>query len=298
MTNGEDATAAMDEDTAAGPLNITCTRFELRPADGGPPIRGDVRVAEGEEPRSAVVVCHGFKGFRAWGTWPHLARALAAEGHAAVTFDFSRNGVGADGVDFSALDLFAGNTHSRNVDEIRMVLEAVDGKRLLPRRPKRIGLLGHSRGGGEAILAAAEDRRVDALVTWAAIGSVYRWSDEQVDRWRRGETVEVENARTKQMMPMGPGFWADVERNTERLDIRRAAAALDVPWLLVHGSADASVPVADAEMLFDMAGDNAELLVVDGADHTFGAKHPWAGPTPDLRAAVDATLEWCDTHLA
>lgn len=278
--------------------DITRSRFELRPEDGQPPIRGDVRVLAGTEPESAVVIVHGFKGFREWGAWPSLARALALRGHAAVTFDFSRSGVGADGVDFSALDLFAGNTHSRNVDEIRMVLDALTTGGLLSRAPDRIGLLGHSRGGGEAVLAAAEDARVTSLVTWAAISTVHRWTSEQVAKWRRGETVEVTNARTGQAMPMGPGYWRDVEENTERLDIRRAAGRLAIPWLIVHGDADTSVVIDDAHALYDMAGDNAELLVIEGADHTFGAKHPYAGATPELRVAAEATLAWFDEPLA
>ncbi|HEX2203529.1 MAG TPA: alpha/beta fold hydrolase [Longimicrobium sp.] len=278
---------------------IVRTRFEIRPADGGPPVRGDVRVAEGAKPRSAVVVVHGFKGFRTWGTWPVLARALALRGHAAVTFDFSRNGVGADGADFSALDLFRENTHSRNVDEIRMVLDAVEGGGLLKKRPRRVGLLGHSRGGGEAVLAAAEDSRVDALVTWAAIADIpSRWTAEQVEAWRRGEDVLVENARTKQQMPMGPGYWRDAEENRARLDIGAAAARVTVPWLIVHGDADTSVPVDDARALYAAAGKNAELLVIEGADHTFGARHPYAGATPELRTAAEASLEWLDEALA
>lgn len=277
-------------------MRITRTRFELRPEGGGPPVRGDVRVAEGTEPRDAVVICHGFKGFREASFFPALAGAVAARGHAAVSFDFSHNGVGADGVDFSALDLFAEQTHSRNVDEIRMVLGALGG--LLPRKPRRVGLFGHSRGGGEAVLAAAEDGRVDALVTWAAIASVYRWSDEQMDRWRRGETVEILNTRTGQPMPVGPAYLRDLEANTERLDIRRAAARLRAPWLIVHGEADTSVPADDGRALWDMAGENAELLLIDDADHTFGSRHPYPGATDALRTATEATLDWFGTHLA
>jgi dienelactone hydrolase len=274
---------------------FTRTRFELRPKDGGPPVRGDVRVAEGTTPRSAVVICHGFKGFREWGFFPAVARAVAARGHAAVSFDFSHNGVGADGVDFSALELFEQQKLTRDVDEIRMVLDALGD--LLPRRPKRIGLLGHSRGGGEAVLAASEDRRVDALVTWAAIATVHRWSEEQLARWRHGESVEIVNARTGQAMPIGPQFLRDIEENTERLDIRRAAARLTIPWLIVHGEADPSVPADDARTLWDMAGDNAELLLIEDADHGFGAKHPYAGATDALRTVMDATLDWFGEHL-
>lgn len=287
----------MAEETSGRP--VTVTRFELRPRDGGPPVRGDVRVAEGTRPRSAVVVAHGFKGFRTWGTWPSLARALALAGHAAVTFDFSRNGVGADGVDFSALDLFRESTHSRNVAEIGWVLDALEGGTLLGKAPRRVGLLGHSRGGGEAVLAAADDRRVASLVTWAAIADIpSRWTAAQVEAWRRGEEVLVENARTKQRMPIGPAYWRDVEENRARLDIGAAAARVTVPWLIVHGDGDASVPVDDARTLYAAAGENAELLVIEGADHVFGARHPYAGATPELRTAAEATLEWFAETLA
>ena len=46
--------------------------------------------------------------------------------------------------------------------------------------PSSIGVVGHSRGGGIAVLQAASDPRVRALVTWAAISSVERWSPHAV----------------------------------------------------------------------------------------------------------------------
>ena len=279
------------------PRALTRTRFELHPSDGGPPVRGDLRVLEGTTPRSAVVICHGFKGFREWGFFPAVAWAAAARGHAVVSFDLSHNGVGADGVAFSALDLFEKQTHTRDLDEIRMVLDAVRGGELLAKKPRRIGVLGHSRGGGEAVLAAAEDGHVDALVTWNAIATVHRWRAEQLARWRHGDRVEIANARTGELMPIGPGYLRDIEENTERLDIRRAAGRLTLPWLIVHGEADTSVPADDGRALWDMAGENAELLLIDDADHTFGAKHPYEGATDALRTATDASLEWFDTHL-
>jgi len=277
---------------------ITRSTFEIRPPDGGPPLRGDLRVREGARPRSAVVIVHGFKGFRAWGAWAPLARALAARGHAAVTFDFSHNGVGEDG-EFSRLDLFRLNTQTREVDEIRAVVDALAGGALAGRKIGRIGLLGHSRGGGGSILAAADDARVKALVTWASIADIHaRWTPEQMAAWRRGGDVEIENTRTRQMMPIGPGYWVDLQQNRDRLDIAAAAGRVTVPWLIVHGDADSTVPASEAQALFDAAGDGAELMIVEGADHVFGVCHPWAGPTDELRAAAEATFEWFGEHLA
>lgn len=284
-------------DTKQTPL--TRTGFELPAPDGGPPVRGDVRVLEGHRADRAVVLIHGFKGFRRFGFFPNLARAAAARGYAAVTFDFSHNGIGEDGADtFSAMHLFTEQTHTRNLREIRRVLDVLSSGALLDRPVTKIGLMGHSRGGGEAVLAAAEDPRVDALVTWAAIASIgERWTPEQVAAWEAGQDVEIENARTKQAMPVGPVYWKDVQENRERLDVLAAAARLTIPWLIVHGDADPSVPVDEGRRLFDAAGDTAELLIVEGADHGFGGKHPYAGATPELKLVADATLDWFDTHL-
>jgi uncharacterized protein len=283
--------------TDPAPRRITRTTFEIRPPDGGPPVRGDLRVAEGAKPRSAVVIVHGFKGFRGWGAWPALCRQLALAGHAAVNFDFSHNGIGPDG-EFSALDLFRENTHTREQEELRAVVDALAEGRLGGRKLRRIGLVGHSRGGGAAVIEAAEDGRVGALVTLASIADIpSRWTPEQIAAWHRGEDVRIQNARTKEWMPIGPDYWVDVQQHRDRLDIAAAAARVTQPWLIVHGDADPSVPVDDAHALFAAAGENAELMLVKGADHVFGVKHPYEGPTDDLRTVAEAVLDWFEEHL-
>ena len=64
------------------------TSFELKGADGGP-LRGTVWTVGDGKGRPAVVVCHGFKGFKDWGFFPHLAHRLANAGLTTVTFNFS-----------------------------------------------------------------------------------------------------------------------------------------------------------------------------------------------------------------
>jgi fermentation-respiration switch protein FrsA (DUF1100 family) len=277
---------------------ITRTGFEIRAADGGPPVRGDVRVAEGANPATAVAFVHGFKGFRNWGPWPTLMRELALAGHAAVSFDFSHNGVDADG-EFTDLDLFRENTHTRELAELRAVVDAIAAGTLSGGKVRAIGLVGHSRGGGAGVIAAAEDERVTALVTLASIADIpSRWTPAQVAAWRRGDDVHVENARTKQKMPIGAGYWADVRQNRDRLDIVAAAARVTQPWLIIHGTGDGAVPPDDAHALFAAAGENAELMLVDGADHVFGVKHPYEGPSEDLKTVAEAVLDWFEAHLA
>lgn len=278
------------------PPAILLARWEIgRP--GREPIRGDLRALRGRPPRTAVVLCHGFKGFKDWAFFPSLARAIARRGHAAITFNLSTSGVGPDGKDFSALDLFARQTHSGNLDEIRAVLDAVGSGPLFPDPPERVALFGFSRGGGEAVLAAADGTAIDALVTWSAIASVERSPAEHIAAWERGETVHITNSRTHQEMPVGPEYWRDIVESGGSLDVLGAAARVRVPWLIAHGEEDETVPVDDARSLFDAAGENAELLLVEGASHTYGAAHPFAEIPAPLGAVASATLDWLDEQL-
>lgn len=274
-------------------ITLPFTR-EPRPGDV---IRGEVRLPDGPPPRVAVVVVHGFKGFKDWGFFPWTASALAGAGYAVVTFNFSRNGIGSDPERFTDLDRFGANTLSLEQAELRGILaETLEGD-LLPRRPRAAVLLGHSRGGGHAVLAAAAEPRVRALVTWAAVSHFDRWTEETKTQWRADGTLWVLNQRTGQQMPMGVGFLDDFEAHREELDVGAAAARITAPWLLVHGTDDLTVWPGEAETLA-RAGASARLHQVAGAGHTFGAAHPFEGPTPHLQEAVRRTVEHLSLHAA
>ena len=259
----------------------------------GQPIHGDLRLPEGEGPHPVVVGCHGFKGFKDWGFHPWLGARLAAAGLAAVHFNFSRNGVSAADGDIEDLDAFGRNTLSIERSDLDTVVDAILAGRLdASLDPSRLGLMGHSRGGGIAILGAAEREEVKALVTWAAVSHFDRIADEAtLAEWRRAGVYEVVNSRTGQTLPMGVDFLDDILGNLPRLDLCAAAARLRGPWAVVHGTADETVPFAEAEGLVAASGGRARLVPIDGGGHTFGAVHPFAGPTPHLEAAVAATLE-------
>ena len=259
----------------------------------GQPIHLDLRLPDGPGPHPVVVVCHGFKGFKDWGFHPWLGERLAAAGLAALHFNFSRNGVRAADGDIEDLDAFRRNTLSIEREDLDTVLDAVLARRLdSPLDPSRLGLMGHSRGGGIALLGAAERPEVKALATWAAVSHFDRIADEAtLAEWRRTGAFEVVNSRTGQTLQMGVDFLDDVLGNRARLDLLSAARRLRAPELVVHGTADETVPFAEAEELVAASGGRARLVAVNGAGHTFGAVHPFAGPTPHLGEAVAATLE-------
>ena len=72
------------------------------PSRDGYPLRGDARYQDGlGDGAPAVVICHGFKGFKDWGFFPEVAAALAASGYLAISFNFSGSGIGSDLCDFT-----------------------------------------------------------------------------------------------------------------------------------------------------------------------------------------------------
>ncbi len=285
----------MSGDERVGELGVTHARFEIANR-AGEPLRGDVRVSEdGVRGGPAIVICHGFKGFKDWGFFPYTAEQLAVRtGLPVISFNFSGSGIGPDLENFIELDKFERNTFSKELDDLGVVLDAA-GAGELPGldRIARFGLLGHSRGGLSAIITAAEDARVGSLVTWSAISAADRWTPEQKQEWRRAGRLEVLNARTGQVMPLGLDLLEDVERNADRLDILEAAARLQVPYLIIHGTEDESVSIAEGERLAEAApAETTRFERIEGAGHTFGAVHPFQGTTEHLSRAIELTAEW------
>lgn len=277
------------------------TRLPFEVANGnGDLIRGDLWSGEASSPDVAIVVCHGFKGFKDWGFFPYTAEQLAARtGHRVVTFNFSGNGVGADLENFTELDKFEHNTFSQELHDLSVVLAAAEAGELPGGRiPGRFGLLGHSRGGISAVITAAEDSRVACLVTWNAVAYADRWSDKERREWQRNGRIQILNSRTGQLLPLGVDLLRDTEQNAERLDVLSAASRLRVPYLVIHGTDDESVSVADGVRLAEAGQPSTtRLQLLEGGGHTFGAVHPFQGSTEHLERAVELTAEWFARNL-
>jgi pimeloyl-ACP methyl ester carboxylesterase len=280
-------------------MTIDHKRFELSNKDGDP-IRGDVRMTADAKHDAAIVICHGFKGFKDWGSFPYVAERLAElTGYPVIQFNFSGNGVGADLLNFTELDKFEANTFTKELTDLKLVLDAFETGQLPGVGPRqRFGILGHSRGGISTIVTGVEDERVGAIITWNAVGYLDRWSEEKKAEWRREGRIGILNARTGQMMPLGIGLLEDYEKNTDRFDLQAAVSRMPAPYLIVHGSADESVPMADAELLAAAAPkETARFVVVEGGGHTFGGAHPFKGTTEHMEQVINLTADWFVEHL-
>lgn len=275
-----------------GNQRILHERFTFTASDGEL-LYGDVRHPEGAERSPAVVIAHGFKGFKDWGFFPYVAESFARRGYYVVNFNFSHNGVQGDGQEFTRLDKFAENTFSREVRELREIIAALVAG-TLPGADSadidRIATLGHSRGGGIVLLEAVNDPHVKMVGTWASVSRFERYTDGQKDRWRRDGYLEISNARTGQLMRLNISLLDDLEANADRLNVEAAAARLGRPLLIVHGEVDVSVEISNGERLAAVAYPEQTAFVrIPKTGHTFGAVHPFTEPTTAIEGAIEET---------
>ncbi len=277
----------------------------LTGADGRPFLL-DAYWNEAARNSPVVVFAHGFKGFKDWGYWQLVARAFARQGFLFVKFNFSHNGTTIEEpLAFAALEAFGHNNYSKELADFEAVwqwlLSQPEALRTAHYRPDRIGLIGHSRGGGIGIVAAAEQEHVRALATWASVDGLdflWRGRPEWVAQWRDEGVIYIPNARTGQQMPLYFQLYEDWEAQKDRFDLTRRLATLRKPLLLVHGTHDASVPPAAAEKLH-AAAKNSHLVWIKKGDHVFGGRHPWPQQSPPLLAAeaIEHTLEFMKEQL-
>ncbi|MGB5176515.1 MAG: hypothetical protein WBQ30_17390, partial [Thermoanaerobaculia bacterium] len=109
--------------------------------------------------------------------------------------------------------------------------------------------------------------------------------------------VTVVNGRTGQQLAVDALVLEDLERFRHHLDPQAAGSARLAPWLILHGDQDETVPVNEARLLAAHAAAPCQLNLIRGGNHTFGVKHPFDGPTPQLIEALNATQQWFRTYL-
>jgi len=225
-----------------------------------------------------AVFLHGFKGFKDWGFFPFMHGVFTSEGIALVTVNFSHNGVNEHHpTDFVDLDAFSQNTISQELVETKSVIEwVIQFASEYGWDPGAITLIGHSRGGGEALVYASNDARINKVVAWAPISDFgLAFKDIGKEKWKTEGQIFVPNARTQQKMPMKYAFWDDLETNHQSLNILEAVPYIEMPMMLLHGEKDESVSVEHSNKIYAQCL-HAVLITVPEATHTFNAGHPFS----------------------
>lgn len=250
------------------------------PGKHGRPVITDVFYSDEGVNKPVLIFCHGYKGFKDWGGWNLMAEEFAKRGFLFVKFNFAFNGgTLEEPIDFPDLDAFGENTYTKELDDLEVLVDWLNSAEFPYSELTDltdIGLMGHSRGGGVVVIKAAEDKRIQKLITLASVSD---FGDrfpkgEELNAWEQKGIAYIENTRTKQQMPHLFEFYEDFKLNEERLTVSRAAKDLRIPVLIIHGTEDLTVSIEDAYDLKKWIN-NSELFILKGSDHVFEMSHPW-----------------------
>jgi alpha-beta hydrolase superfamily lysophospholipase len=276
---------------------MTAEKNIIIPGANKLPIAIDIFFEDEQGQKPVIVYAHGFNGFKDWGNFDLIAEKFSKAGFVLVKFNFSHNGTTPETPEeFTNLEAFGNNNYTKQLADFELVINWVcdPGNRYHSvMDTNNICLMGHSMGGGIAILHASEDKRIKKLITWASIIECKTpwgtWPAEKMQQWKETGVAYYINSRTNQQMPMYYQLYEDYIKNMERLDIQKAIGQLDIPILICHGTADNAVPVENAHTLKSWQP-LAQLLIND-SDHVFGRKHPWT--TNELPVAMEKVMEVC-----
>lgn len=262
----------------------------------------DIFYKKTSKPKPVIVFVHGFKGFKDWGAFNEIGEWYARQGFVFVKFNFSHNGTTADNpTEFDDLEAFGNNNFSKEVFDLDCIINYILSGEKIPLAEiakEKLYLIGHSRGGGIAILKAAQDDRVKSVATWAAVNDFgYAWDEDRVAAWKVRGVMHVENARTKQRMPLYYQLYEDYITNKEKLHIPAAVKILQKPFLVIHGTEDEAVDFKHA-LEMKRWNPNIKLDLIPHGNHVFGVKHPHQEiELPfDLKVVIEHTRDFFLQH--
>lgn len=240
-------------------------------------VTGLMAIPNGDGPFPVAIINHGYFAFDDYDTgWDTLreVRFMASNGYVAIAPDY-RNYAGSDEGDHVFIPGY--------VYDVRNLLVALH--ELPEADPERIGMMGHSMGGGITLqnIVSGANIKVAALFGTVTADEAERW-DARINRWSGGTEATSFSDRY--------GTPSEVPEVYARMSVSSYWDAVEVPVIIHHGDADTTTPIEwayDIEAGLAAAGKQVEMHVYPGAGHSFNGV--------DFDLVMSRTLAFFDAVL-
>lgn len=176
-----------------------------------------------------------------------LATALASAGYETIRFSFSGNG--------QSQGIFQDSCPSKEVGDLHSVLQAFPGRHAI--------YIGHSMGGAVGLMGLSQGLKLHRFISLAGMVHPHLFAQTEFGDvcpdsptgWMWG----------KPDCPLSRKFLDDMEAIGTLLPV---AALVEVPMLIIHGTADDVVPVEHSRELVQ-ANPEISLIEMPETDHMF-----------------------------
>ncbi len=224
--------------------------------------------AEAKGPET-VVITHCFTCSKDYKVVAAIAKLLASRGLRVLRFDFAGSGTSTGD--------FGKTTLATNVSDLSSA-----GKWLAERGYSASHLVGHSLGGIACILAARLMPEVRSVAVVAAPSSATHLLETipEID-----PELTVRDSVQVTIGGRQVSITRDFVENLKSHSVKETVAGIKLPFLVVHGTEDRTVPIAEGEKLFESARQPKGFFPVIGADHLFSLPE-------HARQAAEAIALW------
>ncbi len=202
-----------------------------------------------------AIFCHGFRSTKESSKAKALAQSLPKKGIGLFAFDFSGRG--------ESEGKFEDTTLTQYIDDLKCCIN------LLKAYTPVIAVIGSSLGGLVALQQARGDRRIKAVVLISPVSTFpYQKKDIYADipGWKRkGYSYTYSEKFGK--MRLKYGFYTD----SLQYDGYGQYKSIKAPALIIHGTKDESVQLADSKKLKKHIA-KSTLAIMKDADHKYTEK--------------------------
>jgi alpha-beta hydrolase superfamily lysophospholipase len=235
------------------------------------PIVGQLFLPQAHYQGAMVCLCHGAPSGDppqpGDGGYSELAERFCREGNGAFFFNFRGAGDSGGNIDF------LGWTH-----DLAAVVTYLSGLE----KWSGLFLVGFSAGAAASIYVAAGDGRISGVAACACPANFSLFTAAEpssiIERYRTIGAIRDDD------FPRSIDAWFNGLRQVTPSN--HVAGIAPRPLLLVHGSLDATVPLAHARELYEKADEPKKLVIIEGAGHRLRR---------DERV-IRAVLEWLDSN--
>lgn len=204
----------------------------------------------------AIVCCHGFSGDKVgrYRILIRIARELCKSGFFVLRFDFSGHGDSEGEMEDTSI--------SQELDDLECgmnYLKSHSGASI-----KSIGLIGHSLGGEIAILEAAKNPSINAVVLLAPVVDSNLLTGDFPRAFNEIYGKNAESAELASHM-MKKRYFEELRKFKPLGEAEKIVS----PVLIIHGDADDAVDILGSKYFIERANGPKKLVIIEGADHNF-----------------------------
>jgi alpha-beta hydrolase superfamily lysophospholipase len=256
------------------PLSMGVVDFQRLPGEevrfrsfDGTSLRGMLlRTANRSAYKGTVVFCHEY-GSDMY-SCARYTRPLVEAGFDVFTFDFRAHGESSNWGKYRPLQW----PSDKEMEDVLGACAYVQAALAAEGKPVEIGVFGTSRGAGAALLAAASDPYIKAIVCDGAFSTdttVTAFMKRWVHIFARVKLVyDTQTDGFYKLMLWIMMRFAQPKMGCRYLSVRKALRDMQPrPIFFIHGQKDSYIRVEQSQLLYDLAPSPKYVWIVEGAKH-------------------------------